>query len=199
MQLLESADSKFSLPDADLLYIGEFLPREQADHLYDTLLKEVPWQQDDIRVFGKTYRQPRLTALYGNNGSTYTYSGITMLPRPFTSELEKLKCGVEKVAGHCFTTCLMNLYRNGNDSNGWHADNEKELGPNPVIASLSLGVTRAFHLKHRNNKAQRYKIHLEHGSLLVMAGAMQHHWLHQIPKTRKTTEKRINLTFRRIM
>ncbi len=187
-----------SLPDARIFYDPHFLPEKEADLLFKKLLEEVPWQQDDIRIFGKTYPQPRLTSLYGNNGRTYTYSGITMHPAPFPPVLHKVQRAVEKEAGQEFTTCLLNLYRDGNDSNGWHADNEKELGQNPVIASLSLGGARAFHIKHRSQKSMRYRLKLTHGSLLIMSGAMQHYWLHQIPKTKKPIEKRINLTFRKI-
>lgn len=186
------------LPDASLELEPHFIPEEQADGLYSVLLEKIPWRQDKIRIFGKTYPQPRLTALYGNNGNSYSYSGITMEPEPFIPELDTLKRMVETRTGHSFSTCLVNLYRDGNDSNGWHADDEKELGTNPVIASVSLGATRAFHLKHRNQKSLRYRIPLEHGSLLVMGGAMQHHWLHQIPKTRRAVNPRINLTFRNI-
>lgn len=186
------------LPDATLKFDPNFLSRDQADHLFTILRETIPWRQDEIRVFGKTYLQPRLTALYGNNGSSYTYSGITMVPEPFTPELLSLKSMVENYAGHAFTTCLLNLYRDGSDSNGWHADDEKELGPNPVIASVSLGQARTFHLKHRSQKSLRYRMELEHGSLLVMGGPMQHHWLHQVPKTRRPVAPRINLTFRKI-
>jgi alkylated DNA repair dioxygenase AlkB len=187
------------LPDAELQYIPGFLPPDRADALFMNLLEGTPWRQDDIRIFGKTYPQPRLTALYGVSGRTYTYSGITMHPEPFPPALENLRSSIEAQSGQTFTTCLLNLYRDGEDSNGWHADNERELGPNPFIASVSLGQTRAFHLKHRTDPSLRFKLLLEHGSLLIMGGAMQHHWLHQVPKTRKPVGQRINLTFRKII
>lgn len=186
------------LPDATLVFEPHFLPGDEANTLLTSLLQKTPWRQDEIRIFGKTHPQPRLTALFGNNGNSYSYSGITMDPEPFTPELKDLKEKVEQGCGHTFTTCLLNLYRDGNDSNGWHADDEKELGTNPVIASVSLGETRVFHLKHRRQKSLRYRMRLVHGSLLVMRGPMQHHWLHQIPKTRKPVKPRINLTFRSI-
>jgi alkylated DNA repair dioxygenase AlkB len=186
------------LPDATLVFEPHFLPGDEANTLLTSLLQKTPWRQDEIRIFGKTHPQPRLTALFGNNGNSYSYSGITMDPEPFTPELKDLKEKVEQRCGHAFTTCLLNLYRDGNDSNGWHADDEKELGTNPVIASVSLGETRVFHLKHRRQKSLRYRMRLVHGSLLVMRGPMQHHWLHQIPKTRKPVKPRINLTFRSI-
>lgn len=194
---LFSADKRHvQLPNAELIYIPNFYDQTKADFYLEYLKKHVAWQQDTIKVFGKTYPQPRLTALFGSNDKPYTYSNITMSPKKFTSELLEIKTGVEHVSQHQFTTVLLNLYRNGNDSNGWHADNEKALGLNPVIASLSFGVTRPFHFKHRTIKGENHKIHLEHGSLLIMKGEMQHFWLHQIPKSKKLIKERINLTFR---
>jgi alkylated DNA repair dioxygenase AlkB len=187
------------LPDADLHYTPGFLASDAADWLLNHLLEAVPWKEESIRIFGKTYMQPRLTALYGVQDKPYTYSGIQMHPIAFTSELTSLKSSIEALSGETFTSCLLNLYRYGNDSNGWHADNEPELGKHPYIASLSLGATRSFHIKHRENKALRYRMQLEHGSLLLMGGPMQEYWLHQIPKTRKDVGKRINLTFRKLV
>ena len=119
-----------------------------------------------------------------------------MQPHPFNKELQEIKSKIETIVNEIFTTCLLNLYRNGQDSNGWHADNEKELGKNPVIASVSFGANRLFHLKHRRESDLKQKIVLESGSLLIMKGSTQHNWLHQIPKTKKKVEPRINLTFR---
>jgi alkylated DNA repair dioxygenase AlkB len=119
-----------------------------------------------------------------------------MKPNIFTEDLLHIKNAIESEIQHTFTTVLLNLYRNGNDSNGWHADNEKELGKNPVIASVSFGEVRPFYYKHRHIKEENHKLHLNHGSLLVMKGEMQHYWLHQIAKTKKSIGKRINLTFR---
>jgi alkylated DNA repair dioxygenase AlkB len=187
------------LPDCKLTYIPDFLDLNRANELFHSLLKQVPWQEDTITVFGKTYNQPRLTALYGETGKAYTYSGITMYPHPFTPELEALRQLVAEKSGATYSSVLLNLYRNGQDSNGWHADNEPELGNHPTIASVSLGAARYFHLKHRQHKELRVKVLLEPGSLLVMAGATQQHWLHQIPKTARPVEPRINLTFRKIL
>ena len=186
------------LPDGELLYFPNFLAKETADTYFEELLADIPWQADKITVFGKTYDQPRLTSLHALNATPYTYSNITMHPHPMCSALSSLLEKIKEVKNHPFNAVLLNLYRNGQDSNGWHADNEKELGTNPVIASISLGQERFFHLKHRKIKEQRLKIKLEHGSLLIMGGAMQHHWLHQIPKTSKSIDRRINLTFRLI-
>ncbi|WP_435625057.1 alpha-ketoglutarate-dependent dioxygenase AlkB family protein [Flagellimonas sp.] len=184
------------LVDSDIWYYPNFLNNKQANEYFDILKTDTPWRQDDIKVFGKVYAQPRLTALYGNNGRSYSYSNITMESLSFTKELKQLKSLVDKEAGVEFTTCLLNLYRDGKDSNGWHSDDEKELGQNPVIASVSLGASRFFHLRHKSDKTIRHKILLEHGSLLLMRGETQHFWQHQIAKTAKKVEERINLTFR---
>ncbi len=189
----------FDLPDAEIIYYPQFFNTVEADEILTTLTETIPWQQDDIKVFGKVYPQPRLTALFGNDGKPYSYSNITMQPHPWNLLLQKLKFQVETVCEANFTTVLLNLYRTGQDSNGWHADNEKELGINPIIASLSFGAERYFHLQHNNNKELKLKIQLEHGSLLLMKGTTQHFWKHQIPKTSKPIEPRINLTFRTIV
>jgi alkylated DNA repair dioxygenase AlkB len=199
MDLFSEEKRRFTLPNAKLIYIDNFYDTAIADQYFDILRKTVNWQQDDIMIFGKTYKQPRLTALYANNNKPYSYSNITMQPTLFTTELQQIKSDIEKEAHHKFTSVLLNRYRDGNDSNGWHADNEKELGTNPVIASLSLGESRPFHFKHRKIKEERHKINLSHGSLLIMRGDMQHHWLHQIAKTKKDIGERINLTFRTII
>jgi len=187
---------KIKIKDGELYYDRFFFSNIEANKYFNLLKKEIQWRQDNIKIFGKIYPQPRLTALYANNNKSYSYSNIKMQPITFTPTLFDIKSKIEKRLNSQFTSCLLNLYRNGQDSNGWHADNEKELGLNPVIASLSLGAERVFHMKHRNDKKEKLKINLTNGSLLVMRGKTQHHWLHQIPKTRKKVEERINLTFR---
>ena len=184
------------LPDAEIIYYPQFYDKEQADIIFTELVKDIPWQQDEIRVYGKIHPQPRLTALFGNEGKPYSYSNITMQPHPWNSLLQKLKTEIEKISETIFTTVLLNQYRDGKDSNGWHADNEKELGTNPVIASLSFGAERTFQLKHNLDKDLKKNIILQHGSLLLMKGTTQHFWKHQIPKTAKPISPRINLTFR---
>jgi alkylated DNA repair dioxygenase AlkB len=196
MSSLFTTEIDLKLPDSDILYYPNFLNKIEANQYFETFKNTVAWQQDDIKVFGKVYPQPRLTALYADNNKPYSYSNITMQPYLFTDELLKIKQQIEKKTEAIFTTCLLNLYRDGQDSNGWHADNEKELGENPVIASITLGQERFFHLKHRHDKSFKRKILLEHGSLLLMQGETQHHWLHQIAKTAKPIKERINLTFR---
>lgn len=198
MVMRTEGGEKLDLPDCNIWYFPGFLSPEEATKYFQQLKEETDWQQDDIKIFGKTFPQPRLTALYGNNQKPYRYSNIIMHPLKFTPLLEDLKAEIDKISGISFSTCLLNLYRDGQDSNGWHADDEKELGTNPVIASLSLGEERVFHLKHRRNKEFKHRILLEHGSLLLMKGSTQHNWLHQIPKTRRQIGERINLTFRLI-
>jgi alkylated DNA repair dioxygenase AlkB len=184
------------LTDAEVIYYPHFFDKEEADSIYAELTNEIPWQQDEITVYGKKHLQPRLTALYGNEGKPYSYSNIKMQPHPWNLLLQKIKSKVESVSDTNFTTVLLNYYRNGKDSNGWHADNEKELGTNPIIASISFGAERTFQLKHNSNKDLKKSIVLEHGSLLLMKGTTQHFWKHQIPKTAKPVGPRINLTFR---
>lgn len=199
MDLFSSQKTVFNLPQAELIYIPHFYTPQKAHDLFVSLLENCTWQQDTITIFGKTHLQPRLTALYANNTKSYSYSNIIMQPQPFTDILLHIKTAIENEVNTNFTTVLLNRYRHGNDSNGWHADNEKELGKNPIIASLSLGASRYFHFKHRTIKTERHKLLLESGSLLIMAGEMQQFWLHQIPKTKKNVGERINLTFRKIV
>ncbi|AWI25708.1 alpha-ketoglutarate-dependent dioxygenase AlkB family protein [Flavobacterium pallidum] len=188
----------FDLPDAEIVYYPHIFSTDKSDDMFRHLLDGILWQQDDITLFGKTHAQPRLTALYGNQGKPYSYSGIVMKPHPWNALLTYIKEEVEQICGFPFTTVLLNQYRDGKDSNGWHADDEKELGRNPVIASVSFGTERFFHLKHNTEPEQKLKILLESGSLLLMKGTTQHFWKHQIPKTTKPIGTRINLTFRAI-
>lgn len=182
--------------NADLAYYPSFFNQAEATALFEKLKSEIPWQQDNIRVYGKEYVQPRLTALFGNEGKPYGYSNIVMHPHAWTPLMVYLKEAVEDACNEVFTTVLLNLYRNGKDSNGWHADNEKELGQNPIIASLSFGATRVFQMKHNTISNLKQNVLLQHGSLLIMKGTTQHFWKHQIPKTAKPIGERINLTFR---
>ena len=186
------------LPDATIKYYPNFLNTKEADLYLEQLTKETPWRNDPITVFGKTYPQPRMTSLHGHTTDSYGYSCIVMQPNPMRKPLLDIEQKLQAFTKETFTTVLLNLYRDGQDSNGWHADNEKELGVNPVIASISLGASRYFHLKHNSDKSQRLKLELTHGSLLLMEGATQHFWKHQIAKTAKKVGTRINLTFRKV-
>ena len=194
--LFPSEKIVFDVPNAIIEYYPNFFEEAQAKLFFDKLYHEIPWQQDAITVFGKTHPQPRLTALFGNEGKPYSYSNIVMQPHTWNPLLTFIKNEIEEECHEYFTTVLLNLYRDGKDSNGWHADNEKELGRNPVIASVSFGAERSFHLQHNSIADAKLKITLGNGSLLLMKGETQHFWKHQIPKTSKAVNPRINLTFR---
>jgi alkylated DNA repair dioxygenase AlkB len=187
-----------AIPDATVEYDGNFLAFAKAEHLKNILLNEIPWRQNQIKLFGKVHDEPRLTQLYGDAGTSYGYSGIQFKALEWSPTMREIKEKVEKASGCTFNICLVNQYRDGRDSNGWHADNEKELGVNPTIASVSLGQERYFHLKHNENKDWRFKFLLENGSLLLMKDQTQHTYKHQIAKTERDVGVRINLTFRKI-
>ena len=173
-----------------------FFSKNQSDRFLTALANEIAWKQEPIFIFGKSVMQPRLTAWYGDAGKNYSYSGITMVASEWTPELFEIKDRIEKASGFVFNSALLNQYRDGSDSVGWHRDNEKELGKNPIIASVSFGATRAFHFRHRNEKSLLASVDLEHGSLLLMHGKTQHCWYHSIPKTRRIVNSRINITYR---
>lgn len=180
----------------------EYFPCFIADHqrYFDGLVRDVHWTQNTINMYGKRQLIPRLNAWYGDPGANITFSGITFNPMPWVSDLLTLKQQVETWLGCQFNSVLANYYRDGNDSVAWHSDDEKELGPTPLIASLSLGANRRFSLRPRFESTQTTQhIDLEGGSLLVMSGETQANWSHQIAKTKKTTQGRINLTFRQII
>lgn len=187
------------LPDANIRFIPSFINHDKSiDYLQD-LLENVDWQQNKIKMFGKIYDEPRLTAWYGDQGVRYKYSGIQLEPTPWSEVLSDLREKVSAEAHIKFNSALLNYYRDGQDSMGYHQDNEPELGNNPVIASLSLGAERIFQLKHITDKSLKRKdIPLSSGSLLIMGGTTQHHWKHQIPKTKKLIGPRLNITFRLI-
>jgi len=167
---------------------------------FNILEQEVPWKQDSVKMYGKLIAQPRLTAWYGDSGKVYTYSGLYLEPLEWHPVVLSIKDRIESITGESFNSCLLNLYRNGSDSMGWHQDNEKELGKNPTIASFSLGGQRQFHLKHISEPhIETLKLPLSDGSLIVMKGETQHFWKHHVPKTKRIVLPRINLTFRTII
>ncbi len=184
--------------DGDVRYWPDFVEKEWQQDLFEHLLNDIHWNQEPIWMFGKRVMQPRLTALYGNTQIPYGYSGIIMEPKHWTNPLMQLKEKVSEVAGTNFSHVLLNLYRDGQDSMGWHRDNEKVLGNDPVIASLSFGAARKFQLRHYKSKNPVITQLLESGSLLLMRGSTQHHWEHQLPKTKLASGIRINLTFRKV-
>ena len=188
---------QYNLPDADVCLFDSFFSKQESTILHQNLINNIQWRQDKIKIFGKLIDQPRLTAFYGDTEKPYAYSGIVMQPTYWNDDLLFIKNRVEAVAEIKFTSVLMNYYRDGKDSMGWHADDEKELGANPVIGSISFGETRKFQMRHKFRKdIKKAEIELANGSFLLMKGATQHFWQHQIPKTSKVLGSRINLTFR---
>ena len=184
--------------DGELYLIKQFYRSPESDQLFAALETDLAWQEEAIFIYGKWVRVPRLMCWYGDPDAYYQYSGVNHQPRPWTKELQAVRAKVEQQCRCAFNSVLANLYRDGRDSMGCHADDEKELGLNPVIASLSLGDERLFKLHHKKRK-ETLDIILGHGDLLVMAGSLQHHWLHSVPKTKKIKTPRINLTFRKIL
>ena len=188
-----------SLVDGDARFVADFLTRAESDTCFSELLDLVEWEQHLIQIRGREVASPRLSAWYGDPDAHYRYSGLSLEPRPWLPPILELKTKVEAACDAPFNSVLLNLYRDGADSMGWHSDDEPELGERPVIASLSLGATRRFRLRHRLRKdLDPVAIDLESGSLLIMQGDTQRFWKHQIPKTKRTVEPRINLTFRSI-
>lgn len=172
----------------------------EDSELLERLIEATPWQQEKVVVWGKAHKQPRLVSWFGDDDKAYTYSGITLQANPWTPLLASVRASVEKLSNHSYNSALLNYYRDGRDGMGFHSDDEKELGPEPVIASLSLGATRIFVMKHRRRgTASDVKIPLESGSLLLMKGATQTNWKHGIPKESGACGPRVNLTFRNIV
>jgi alkylated DNA repair dioxygenase AlkB len=189
--------SPLPLPQADLLFDPKFLPVAEAHALLAQLTAEVAWEQRAIRLFGQEVPQPRLTAWYGDPAARYTYSGLAWEPTPWTPALLHLRQRLEAATGARYNSVLLNYYRNGRDSMGWHSDDEPELGPAPAIASLSLGATRRFRLRPRAGVVHApFGLDLPSGSLLLMRGPTQQHWQHALPKTARPVAPRLNLTFR---
>lgn len=186
--------------DGDLSYQRHFLPAAEADRLLQWLLDSLDWQRWQVRIAGRLLDSPRLSAWYGDADAAYGYSGIRLVPQPMPAPLAGLRERLRSALGADFNGVLVNLYRDGADSMGWHSDDERELGAEPLIASLSLGAPRRFLLRHRRQRElDTLRLELGHGSLLVMAGATQRCWRHSLPKTRRPVGPRVNLTFRRVL
>ena len=193
------SSQNLDLPDAEVLFYPAFFSAPEADRLLKELRDTTEWRQDTMRFFGKQVPLPRLTAWYGDPGCRYVYSGIENQPLPWTPALLEVKRAVEAPSDLVFNGVLLNRYRSGLDSMGWHADDEPEFGDEPIIASVSFGGTRTFQMKHKKRKELKASVELTHGSLLVMRGGTQANWLHQIPKTAKPVAERLNLTFRAVV
>jgi alkylated DNA repair dioxygenase AlkB len=183
--------------DGEATLWEHFLEPADAGALLAQLLAELPWKSETLHIHGRDIIVPRRVCWFGDPGAVYTYSGLTHEPLPWPRALSELKNKLEAFTGALFNSVLANLYRDGNDAMGWHADKEKELGQNPVIASISLGAARRFKLQHTRDKTV-VEIVLEPGSLLLMAGRLQYCWRHSLPRTREVIGPRINLTFRLI-
>jgi alkylated DNA repair dioxygenase AlkB len=183
------------IENGNYIFYPNFFSKSESDFFLKSLRNNVIWKQESMNMYGKKIDFPRLTAWYGNNDKPYSFSGITLQPLPWSNEILSIKNKIEPIAKTKFNSVLLNLYRDGNDSISWHTDAEKELGINPIIASVNFGATRKFQLRHIKTK-EKLEIELTHGSLLIMEGELQHFWQHQVPKTNKLVGERINLTFR---
>ena len=210
------------VPDGRLYYAPNFFNQSQSDEYFDYFLAcdginhrthdwqavedinqlnftNIHWHQDVIKMYGKEHKLPRVSAWYGDDDRPYTYSGITLFPKPWTGELERIRTALEPVCKRSFNSVLLNWYRSGDDHISWHTDAEPELGENPLIASVNFGESRRFLIRRKDDHSVKLEIPLHHGSVLVMAGALQHHWQHSVPKQKKVKGSRVNLTFRNII
>ncbi|NJN77228.1 MAG: alpha-ketoglutarate-dependent dioxygenase AlkB [Saprospiraceae bacterium] len=198
MNLFNTEISNLLPFDGEVNYYGQIINTEKTQAYFDELLQNIKWENDKAIIFGKLIVTKRKVAWYGDKPFEYTYSGTTKLALPWTTELQELKTIIEQETGETFNSCLLNLYHNGNEGMAWHSDDEKDLKKNGAIGSLSFGAVRKFAFKHKNTK-QTVSVVLENGSLLVMKGTTQTHWLHRLPPTKKVKTPRINLTFRTIL
>lgn len=192
------AESPLQLPNAGLQLLSHWLQASVADQWLEQLTQQTSWQQPQVSIYGRHVAVPRLVAWYGDAEASYRYSGLTHQPLSWTPLLAQIRAQVEQAVGQPLNGVLLNYYRDGQDSMGWHSDDEAELGTNPLIASLNLGGTRRFDLRRKGHNRIEHSLNLQHGSLLVMRGATQHHWQHQVAKTRTPCAPRLNLTFRLI-
>ncbi len=184
--------------DGLVIYYGKVTQKDEADAYLENLLDTIEWKNDEAIIFGRHIITKRKVAWYGDDGYSYKYSGTTKQALSWTPELLELKTITEQITGESFNSCLLNLYHDGNEGMAWHSDDEKSLGKDSAIASLSFGAERKFSLKHRVTK-ESHSVLLENGSLLIMKGATQTNWLHSLPKSKRIISPRVNLTFRRMM
>ena len=177
----------------------DFFNNQEAGHFLEALIEKIQWQQEQIIVFGRNVTVPRLIAWHGDAHVCYRYSGIDHIASPWNTTLTDIRDRVSDYVSESFNGVLLNLYRNGQDSMGWHSDDEPEMGSHPVIASVSLGQERNFQLRRKDNHKNKINLVLPHGSLLLMQGNTQLEWQHQLPKSRRVMTPRINLTYRKII
>lgn len=208
-----------SVPDGEIYYAPHFFTKKISDRALQLLLandrydafntdwsqihdlnqvqwQQIPWRQDVVKMYGKTIPLPRLSSWHGDAEAPYTYSGITLSPNGWNPMLNWLRDQLEALCSIRFNSVLLNWYRNGQDHISWHTDAEQELGKNPVIASVNFGETRRFLLRRTDDHQQKLEFLLDHGSVLIMSGALQHYWEHSVPKQAKVSKSRINMTFR---
>jgi alkylated DNA repair dioxygenase AlkB len=194
---LDRVFSRIEMPDADVSILTGIELGISYDEVVKRLIRDTHWRQENVRIYGKAYQQPRLVSLYGDTGKQYDYSGISLRPLPWTDLLLHIRRRVEDCTDARFNAVFLNLYRDHNDSMGFHSDDERELGQNPTIASVTFGATRVFLMKHKFRKEiPLQKIALEAGSILLMKGETQHFWKHGINKQKEPCGPRVNLTFR---
>jgi len=192
---IKNESGLIKVTNGEYLFYPNFFSKIECDLYLKALKSNIEWKQESMNMYGKQVNFPRLTAWYGDNDKPYSFSGITLKPKSWSNELISIKEKIEPISKVKFNSVLLNLYRSGNDSISWHTDAEKELGVNPIIASVNFGATRKFQLRNNNTK-EKIEIELTNGSLLIMQGELQHYWQHQVPKTNKVVGERINLTFR---
>lgn len=195
---LADSSAVIALDHADLQYWPQWADDEVAQGWLDTLLGDTPWTQPQIRLYGRQFTVPRQVAWYGDADARYRYSGLVHEPLPWTPLLNEIRRLLQAHIGESLNGVLLNFYRDGQDAMGWHSDDEAELGPEPLVVSLNLGATRRFDFRRKGTSRIEHSLELRHGSLLVMRGPTQHYWQHQIARTRKVTEPRLNLTFRQL-
>lgn len=194
----QDAAADITLLNGALAYYPQFFSTVESDDYMRILTDTIAWKQESMKMYGREILFPRLMAWYGDAATSYGFSGNLFSAEPWTPPLPEIRDRITPVCGQSFNSVLLNLYRNGNDSMGWHADDEPELGHHPVIASVNFGATRRFMLRYKSDHQRKYEVALQHGSLLIMKGALQEYWEHQVPKTSKISTGRINLTFRSI-
>lgn len=197
-EIIQPLWQTIELQDAEIQYLPSFYNAPDSAALFDRLLAETEWRQEKIMLFGKTHDVPRLSCWMADQGLDYSYSNMTMQATPWTALMRRVNDRLSLVTGRDFNSVLINCYRDGRDSNGWHSDDEPELGEQPLIASVSLGSARDFLLRRRHDHTSKFRISLQPGSLLLMGGHTQKYWQHSIPK-RAHADARINLTFRNII
>lgn len=190
--------TEISLLNGELAYYPRFFTLQESDYFLQVLTDTIAWKQESMKMYGKEVLFPRLMAWHGDRSAAYSFSGNIFSPTTWTKELQEIRDRISPISGSVFNSVLLNLYRSGSDSMGWHADDEPELGNQPVIASVNFGATRRFMLRYKTDHQLKYELALQHGSLLIMKGKLQEYWEHQVPKTTKIADKRINLTFRLI-